>query len=330
MASDTFYNALFKIMWEMEIDIFSEVEKTCALVADLAPKCRKERSNLVVMYRCDAMDYIEMAVSKPEKSQIYLKKAVKTLVENADMDVSSAVKSVNSVAALWDTFSEIEEKEGMLEDIGGRYAINKKQESEFETDDMGGDDEMLFVESTDEEDTEDDFEEEEMDEGTENKLSFVKNFALFWCKGDEEDGRPHMYASVVGWIMMLSSLLLGILMIADIAAGDKFVVPVFVFTFVLLTSKRIYMYDSSARYSLLVMAFYIIAMLKSIFLENSSISYLCVPFMAVVLIVLNNGRISSFFDSNKKKSVPAYLLICIFSSIITFGAYAIQNMVAIP
>lgn len=332
MAGNDFYNALFHVMWDMEVDIFSEPEKTCALVLDLAPKCRKECRRLLAMYQSDAMDFVEMAVSKPDKAQSYLKKAVKSLMDYSDIDLENAVKAVNCVAELWDTFSPLKNTKNLFRENsnGGKLVISDDDddvESEYEGYDETGGDDMLFVEATEEETVEEEEADLEEEDGGEPKVPIIKKIALYWCKGDDEDDRPRMFTCPIGWIMIILSALLGIFMITDITVGDKLFVPVFVFMFVLLTSKRLYSYDSSARYGILISAFYLIAMLRNIFEKGHTMSYLCVPLVIFSVIVFNNGRISSWLDESKMKPVPAYLFIGLISAVVTLGAFAIQNFV---
>lgn len=324
MEEDRFFDALYHVMWDLEIDIFSEGERTCGVLSDLVPKCRKERRRLKTMYECHAMKYIEKAVANPENSEVYLNKAVKRLVDEADMSSDKALQAVNSVAALWDSFPQLE----------------SYNEENYDNE-SGGEDKMLFLNDVPvEENTEEPQQEnppqdapaEGGDSGggeeapEEPKESLVKNLIVSWCKGDNEDGRPYMIACPIGWIMIIFSSFLGAFMVKDITYGDKFVIPAFVFTFAVLTSKRLYRYDSTARFSLLLSAFYLIAVFRSLWDGTQAINYLCVPLMIVAFIVFNNGRISSWLDESKKKSVVAYLIICVFSAVITVGAYAIQTI----
>lgn len=336
MSGNKFYSALFHIMWEMEIDIFSEPEKTCALVSDLAPKCRKERKRLVDMYKSDAMDFIEMAVSKPDRSKLYLKKAVRSLVDYSDIDIEEAIEAINCVAGLWDTFPKLANDRDLLKNISSdRISVDLNEndtdsdENENEVDEAGGDEEVLFVEATEEDEENEEANVEEEEFGGEPEISVIRKIALYWCKGDDEDGRPRMFACPVGWVLIILSAVLGAFMIADITIGDKLAVPVFAFMFILLMAKRLYSYDSSARFGILICAFYLIAMLRNIFDNGSSMNYLCVPLVVVAVIVFNNGRISSWLDESKMKPVPAYLLIGFLSAAVAVGAYAVQNFVTI-
>ena len=50
------------------------------------------------------------------------------------------------------------------------------------------------------------------------------------------------------------------------------------------------------------------------------------PVIAAALLVFNNGRLSLLLDESKRRPFAAYLLIIVFSSLITVGVYAIQNI----
>lgn len=328
MKEDSFFDALYCIMWDMEIDIFSERERTCGILSDLVPKCKKELRRFKTMYECQAMDYIEKAVAEPNNSDIYLTKAVSLLISEADMSTDKALQAVNSIAALWDSFPQLES-----------YNADDENYEEIDVGEFGGEEEMLFLndvpdtEEAQEEQTQEEQTQEEAaadsgdDEGSgEPRESIIKKLVLSWCKGDTEDGRPHMFACPIGWIMIIFSAFLGIFMAADITYGDKLVIPVFAFTFTVLVSKRLYQYDSAARLSLMMTAFYIIAVFRSIWDGSNDISYLCVPLMIAAFIVFNNGRISSWLDESKRKPIVAYLIITLFSVAVTAGAYAIQNV----
>ena len=115
-------------------------------------------------------------------------------------------------------------------------------------------------------------------------------------------------------------------MIYDIPLGDKFVVPTFAFIFSVLSSKRLYRYESTGRFSLLVFIFYLAAMGRALWIGGVDVSYRCVPVIAAALLVFNNGRLSLLLDESKRRPFAAYLLIIVFSSLITVGVYAIQNI----
>ena len=63
MSENSFYEALFRIMWDMEVDVFTQPKRTLALVSDIVPKCRKQKNRLKAMYDCGAMEKIEQAVA---------------------------------------------------------------------------------------------------------------------------------------------------------------------------------------------------------------------------------------------------------------------------
>ena len=73
MGEDSFFNGLFNVMWNMETDIFSEKDKTLGLLADIVPKCRKQRKRLEAMYDCGAMDLIEQAVADRAQKTYHLR-----------------------------------------------------------------------------------------------------------------------------------------------------------------------------------------------------------------------------------------------------------------
>ncbi|MDE7390453.1 MAG: hypothetical protein K2M82_05890 [Lachnospiraceae bacterium] len=322
MEEDSFYNALYHVMWDMEVDIFSEKEKTCALMADLVPKCRKERRRLNTMYEFGAMDYIEKAVSDPENSKFYLQMAVGTLITEADMREERALDAVNTVAALWDSFSGLDE----YDDI-----------NTIDTD--GGEEEVIFVNdvSTEEAAQEEVPKEETASEqknddagGSDEKTkeNLWKKLFISWCMGDCEEGRPHMFADPMGWIMIILSCAVGGFMVYDLPYGDKTVIPTFVFTFMMLASKRLYRYESTAIFSLLIFGFYSAVAVRNIWPGFVDMNYLFVPFMLFSIIVFNNGRVSTWLDDSKKKSTVAYLIITAISAAITVGVFAIQRVVS--
>lgn len=340
MEDDIFYKALYHIMWEMEVDIFSEKERTLAMLADLVPKCKKQRRRFKAMYDYNAMEYIEKAVADPENSDTYLKMALVMLVTEADMSDEKALTAVNTVARLWDTFPPLGDD---FESIDVEKSKVKKPQKP-----SGGDEVILLndvpIEQKQEsekvlpeepeqkpelEQTPEPEPELEPEENDEPKENLLKKLATSWCRGDSEDGRPLMIADPLGWLMIIFSCVLGIFMVMDISRGDKLAVPAFAFTFMVLTSKRLYRFGSSARYSVLLILFYAAAAFRNLWIGEAEISYLVIPFMIVVFTVFNNGRISSWLDESKKKSVAAYLIITVFSAAIAVGAYAIQTVVTL-
>lgn len=102
MSEDIFFNALFQIMWDMETDIFSDELKTLALLADIVPKCKKQRKRLEAMYRCGAMSLIEQAAANPDLYELYMKRAVRVLIEELNISPEKALFSINQIAELWD------------------------------------------------------------------------------------------------------------------------------------------------------------------------------------------------------------------------------------
>ena len=146
MGEDSFFNALFQIMWNMEIDIFSERNKTLALLADVVPKCKKQRKRLEAMYDCGAMDLIERAVAERDQYELNLKKAVRTLVLELGISVDKSLFSVNQIIDLWD--GDLEH----IENYDENEDLDHVQEDESE-------DEEIIVKE--------DFEEEEFSDSTE-------------------------------------------------------------------------------------------------------------------------------------------------------------------
>ena len=335
MGEEAFFDALYNIMWDMEVDIFSEEEKTVALLADLVPKCKKQRRRLKAMYVCGAMGFIEQAIANSEYKDLYLKKAVRQLISNYSVSIEKALFAVNSVVSLWEgsvsklrDYDEYEDLDILSEEESFDEADDYDEDMEDE-EDFGGDEEMMMLQdvAVEEEAQEEEIQEEEENYSDEPKESVFKNLLISWCEGDCEEGRPYIFACPIGWVLIILCSLLGAFMIYDITTGDKFVVPTFAFMFTVLTTKRLYRFESTGRFSIYVAALYVIAMLRSIWLAEAQLSYLCIPVVLVALIVFNNGRIATWLDQSKKSSVTAYSLITLFSAIITVGAYAIQQVV---
>lgn len=102
MGEDSFFNALFNVMWNMETDIFSEKDKTLGLLADIVPRCKKQRKRLEAMYDCGAMELIENAVADREHYVLNMKRAVRMLMSELNISREKALFSVNQIAELWD------------------------------------------------------------------------------------------------------------------------------------------------------------------------------------------------------------------------------------
>ncbi len=343
LGEDSFFDALFHIMWNMETDIFSEPEKTLALLADLVPKCKKQRNRMKMMYECGAMGYIENAVANRDEYEINLKRAVRQLVDEVGISVDKSIFAVNCVIALWDEdlekIEEYDENEDLDEDFNAdeddEFVYDEDEEEYDIEDEEDGDEDMIFMqdvatdENTEPEVHEDEAASEETAEeagDSEPKIALVKKILDFWCEGEFEEERPYMFACPIGWILILLCCVLGGFMIYDIPLGDKFVVPTFAFMFSVLTSKRLYRYESTGRFSILIALFYLIAMFRALWIGGLDITYRCVPIAAAALLVFNSGRVSTWLDESKCKSFVAYLLIIVFSSLITVGVYAIQNV----
>lgn len=311
MGEDSFFDALYHIMWEMEVDIFSEENKTLALLADLVPKCKKQLRRMKAMYDCGTMDYIEKSVADHDNTEYYLKLAVRQLIDELGVSADKALFAVNKIVELWDG------------DVSKLMQYDEQDE---------GDEDMLFlqdvaVEENKDEETSELTEEQSPDEGGgEPKIKIVKNLLVSWCCGDCEEGRPYMIACPIGWVLLVLCSLLGAFLIYDIPLGDKFVIPTFAFIFTLLTAKRLYRFESAGRFSLLVAAFYIIAMLRIVWIGSQGYRFGCILLVCASLIIFNNGRISTWLDESHKSPVVAYLIITIFSALISVGAYALQHV----
>ena len=380
MSEDSFFNALFQIMWDMETDIFSEELKTLSLLADIAPKCKKQRKRLQAMYSCGAMELIEKAVADRPLYELNMKRAVRVLTEELQLSPEKAMFSVNQIAELWDGELEPltdydsaepldEEAEASLktslanhayenktDNNTGKNAADSKQPQKITSttpiseensdspakdaeikngekkEEKDGEANMIFLQEMAEEggEVQEEKSEEQQDDGggddSQPRESILKKIALFWCKSDFEDGRPFMIACPIGWILLIISGLLGIFMVYDIPIGDKFVAPSFALMFTMLTSKRLYRYESSCRYSLIVSGFYLAAMVRVLWIGKGNPPMTCIPLILSALIVFNSGRIGSLLDESKKGSLFAYTIIIVFAAAVTIGAYAIQQV----
>lgn len=328
MGEEEFFEALVHIMWELEVDIFSFPEKTLAMVADYAPKCRKQYNRLKAMYGCGAMEKIEQAVKAAheapdvEGNDAYAElmwEAADLLAKELAIDEEKSVFAVNRIIALWD---------GELPELDD----SDDEETVFDDDEEG--DDMLFLQDVAEEqkapEEEKPAEAPASDEGSsnggdENKESALKKFVHTWCSSSCDDGRPHLYSCPIGWIMMILCAFLGAFMIYDIPLGDKLTPPVFVFIAILLICKRQYRFESAGRLSIAIGLFYIIASFRALWL-GSGIPVRCLYILTPALIVFNSGRISALLDGEKRRPGLAYLLIFLFSAATAAGVYAIQNM----
>ncbi len=342
MGEESFFNALFHIMWKMETDIFSEEEKTLALLADLVPKCKKQRKRLEAMYEYSIMDLIESAVADSDNYELNLKRAVRTAVKEMNLSVEKAMFSVNQIIGLWGgdlpELLEYYEDELLDDEADDDTELGDSDDENENAED--GEENMMFLQDTvTEEPTEEKTEPEENtaeensgeappepEESGEPKESVVKKLVHFWCESDFEEGRPFMYTCPIGWVLMLLCCAPGFFMIYDIQFGDKFVIPTFAFIFAVLTSKRSYRFESTGRFSILICFFYIAAMVRALWLGVGSVSFGCVPIVLAALIVFNSGRVGSMFDGSKMKPFLSYFLIILFSGVITAGVYAAQNV----
>ena len=317
MGEDSFFDALSHIMWEMEIDIFLEQEKTLALAADFAPKCKKQLNRLKAMYECGAMEKIDNAIKDKSSYAENMWQAVDLICDALNIEESKAVFAVNKIIGLWEgDLPELDDTEN-----------NKK-----------GDENMLFLQDVTDNTTENENaeaqqpEEEKVDdqqepakEENEHKPAIISRIVHFWCFNDCEQGRPYMVACPIGWIIILLCTVFGIFMVYDIPLGDKLVPPVFIFMYSVLAGKRLYRFESAGRLSIAVALFYTAACLRSLWI-GGIVPIRCIWIVFAALMVFNNGRFSALLDSEKRKPWLAYLLITIFSAAITASIYAIQNV----
>ena len=114
MGEDSFFDALFRVMWDLETDIFAEPDRTLALLADIVPKCKKQRYRLRAMYDCGAMDYIEKAIANRKKYEKYMCEAVNAIADGMNISTEKAVFSVNVIINLWN--GELPEIDEYMED----------------------------------------------------------------------------------------------------------------------------------------------------------------------------------------------------------------------
>ncbi len=320
---DRFFDALVHIMWEMDIDIFTQKDKTLALIADFVPKCKKQYSRLKKMYECGAMDKIEAGVSDRENYAEYMWEAVDLICEKLGTDEKKAVFSVNQIIDLWD--GELPELDDSDESDDEESTANITEK---------GDEDMLFLQDVAEEEKTDPPQEEQQNSeepsggGEEEKKessAVLKKIVQFWCHNDCEQGRPYMAACPVGWLYIFICVALGVLMVYDIPLGDKLVPPVFLFVYILLIGKRHYRFESVGRLSIAITAFYAAACARTLWI-GGTVPVRCLPIVLAAIIVFNNGRFSSLLDGEKRSGWLAYLLIFLMSAAVTAGVYAIQNV----
>ncbi len=309
MGEDSFFDALAHIMWDMEVDIFSEKDKTLALAADFVPRCKRQIQRLRAMYECGAMDSIERAISDKESYAELMWQAVDLTAEKLCVEEEKALFAVNQIIELWDgeldlldDTQEIEEGEEML------FLQDVTEEQPAKTEGSEGSDDSG-----------------QQAQAAAEQPSVLNRLVHFWCVSDCEEGRPHMIACPIGWIYALLCAALGVFMIYEIPLGDKLAMPVFVFMFIVLTAKRHYIYKSAGRLSLAIGGFYLIAGVRALW-GGYGISLLCLPMIAAALVVFNNGRFAVLLDGEKRRASLAYLLIFIMSAAVAAGVYAVQNL----
>lgn len=320
---DRFFDALVHIMWEMDIDIFTQKDKTLALISDFVPKCKKQYSRLKMMYECGAMDKIEAAVSDKDNYAEYMWDAVDLICEKLGTDEKKAVFSVNQIIALWD---------GELPELDD--SDENEDEEEINTNEKG-DEDMLFLQDVAEEAKVDPPQEEQQPQNSEESsggeeekkesVPVLKKIVQFWCHNDCEQGRPFMATCPIGWVYILICGMLGILMVYDIPLGDKLIPPIFIFIYILLIGKRHYRFESVGRLSIAIAVFYAAACARTLWI-GGNVPVRCLPIVLAAIIVFNNGRFSSLLDGEKRLGWLAYLLIFVMSAAVTAGVYAIQNV----
>lgn len=338
MSENNFYEALFRIMWDMEVDIFTQPRRTLGLVGDIVPKCKKQRNRLRALYDCGAMAKIERAVADKDSSELYLTEAVTLIINSIEISEDKAIFAVNQIASLWDDMDKLKrysperlKKQNNKNSVpSDKYKKNKQSYNEIN--ENGGDD-MLFLqdiadeENKDGENTESNEpqQNEPNEQSSEPKKQILTRIVNSWCRTDYEDGRPFMFACPVGWFMIIMCSIPGFFMIHDINMSEKLVIPTFVFMFTVLTSKRLYRFESVGRLSIYVVVMYLIAMFKSMWIGAGDVRFVCIPVAAAALIIFNSGRIGTWLDESKKKPTTAYLIIILFSAIATGAEFAVQH-----
>ncbi len=344
MSENNFYEALFRIMWDMEVDIFTQPKRTLALVSDIVPKCKKQKNRLKAMYDCGAMDKIEEAVADKNSSELYLTEAVTLIIDSIEISEDRALFAVNQIAGLWDDLNTLKRySPGKFKKHNLRNTAAAQDNEEVydeDTDDEDGDDMIFLQDMTDEENKP-----EENTDNTENtdnnepeqngndrsskpKAQILTTLINKWCRTDCEDGRPYMFACPVGWFMIIMCSLPGFFMIHDINVSEKFLIPTFVFMFTVLTGKRLYRFESVGRVSIYVTAMYLIAMFKAMWDGVGNIRFVCIPVILAAMIIFNSGRIGTWLDESKKRPSAAYLIIVLLSGITTLAAFGVQHYLA--
>ncbi len=302
MSESDYFKTLSHVMWDMNVDIFLEKEKTLGLVGDFSPKSKKQINRLRAMYKCGAMDKIASAIGDKSNYAEYMWNAVDLIKDELQIDEKKAVFAVNQIISLWN---------GELPELD---------------DSDEGDENMDASASTEEKKPESEKSENKPEEKKENQApDILKKVIHFWCFSNCEQDRPLMIACPIGWIYILICSALGIFLVYDIPLGDIFVPPVFVFMYVVLLSKRLYRFESVGRFSLLIAFFYVAAAARALFV-GSYIPVRGVFIVLTALIVFNNGRFSELLDGEKRNPWLAYFLITLMSATVTAGVYAIQNV----
>ncbi len=338
MAENNFFDALSHIMWNMEVDIFSEKNRTLALLMDFAPRCRKQYSRMKAMYDCGAMELIGQAIENKDRYAELMWEAVDEIAAALNTDEQHAVYAVNMIVALWNgDLPELEcdddvnaenpsEQEGedvlFLQDVAVEQQDqnqNENQEPEQTSPSPEGEAQSDAGEAGGSGDAGDAGGAEQSGE------SLIKKIVTFWCSSECEEGRPLMITCPIGWLEILISCIIGVFLIYDVTVGDTLPIPAFIFTFIVLVGKRHYRYDSVGRLSLAMAFFYIAATLRALWVGCGA-TLRCVPIVIAALIVFNNGRFSVFLDGKKRRPALSYTLIFFMSAAIAAGAYAVQKV----
>ena len=189
LGEDSFFDALFRVMWDLETDIFAEPDRTLALLADIVPKCKKQRNRLKAMYECGAMEYIEKAVADRKKYEHYMCEAVNAVVNGMNISTDKAVFSVNVIINLWngdlpeiDEYTEDEEVNEDLEEIVFDEEESYEDKAEDDKDDL--DIGMIFPEEDKK------TENNESDKGGGEEMLFLQDVATDAQQPEEQNNNP--------------------------------------------------------------------------------------------------------------------------------------------
>ena len=199
LGEDSFFDALFRVMWDLETDIFAEPDRTLALLADIVPKCKKQRNRLRAMYDCGAMDYIEKAIADRKKYEHYLCQAVNAIVNGMNISSEKAVFSVNVIINLWngelpeiDEYTEDEEVEEDVEEI----VFDEDEDISTENEEDVDDDLIVNVLFPDSDTMHND--NKKNDKGGGEEMLFLQDVATDTQQGDEQNNNTPEQQSTDG------------------------------------------------------------------------------------------------------------------------------------